>query len=889
MKKSIALTLALIMMLFTFVSCGDKTDPVETEPAATEPAATEPTPTEPAETEPPAPVIEADYDRVIVFCISGAGSMIRKAQTPNIDAILEDGILARKITAEAPAYTAENVGSMLHGVTVDKHGLNPNVIEDYGYLPTSLFPSVFKVARESYPTSPLAMFTTYADLKNAVEEDIDVYHDTAENDAALTDKIVSYLNENDPKLLFIEYHEAEAEGPLSGYGTAAQIEKITQADGYIGQVYDAIKARGLDENALIIITSDHYGLNTYNGTSDAASLNIYFGAKGHTINTETKIKSMEIRDISAVITYALGLTQPESWTAMVPADMFNGMEAVERPTGEVYVADDVVELDTTALYKKDGSNTYDRVIIFGVDGAGAFFEASNTPYINAIFENGAVTHTAQTVLPSISAQCWTALMYGVTPDLHGMTNSLTNGTYKVNPMYPGIFTLARKAFPDANLASFTTWGDINAGIVEEGIGVHKGYASDDMELTQSIIDYLDENDPKLLFIQFDQVDGRGHNAGFGSEWQRYQIGVTDGYIGQIYNKLLEEGLLENTLLILTPDHGGIGGQHGGSNPTELTIMYAVAGKTVKKGGTPTSLDENGDPAPMMILDTAAIVAHALGITPADAWMSTVPGDMFEGVEATVRPGKTIAYNVDHRDNESVPTPTPDSGKYITDVLGDKVELYLTFDGGVADHFGNNIATDGELNFIDGFYGDAIKLDDGSVEIVDFSAHKTSFTIAFWFKTPVHKFFDDITDPCIMANKEWDGDDEGFVFYLYNEFQGHDYQDFFIGFNFADGENRMDEGWRIPLDWQDGWVHVILTVDRTAGTVGAAFDFGEFATVAIPEELMNASFDGESGLIFGQDSTKEYESLPMSIDDVVIVNGTLNADEVAALADYYGVK
>lgn len=901
MKRVFAFLLVAMLALGCLTACGDgaadpkDTDPAVTEAPATESPATEPPATEPPATEPPAPPIEIRedaYDRVVVFCISGAGTMIRKAETPNIDAIFENGITARKATAEAPAYTPQNIGSMLHGVTRDKHRITDRVIESYTYYHDSDYPSVFKVLRQAYPDASLALFATYGDIgKGVIEADIGVYTETADTDALLAEKVVSYLAENDPKLLFVQYQGAEDEGPATGYGKTAQINKIAEIDGYIGQVYEAIKSGGLDENTLFIVTSDHFGMNNYNGGSDNGSLNIYFGITGQTLDTDCKIKEMEIRDIASVITYALGLDeQPAGWTSMVPNGLFIGMPEAERPTGEVpEVPDDVVELDTSALLdNSDGTDTYDRVIIFGVDGAGTYFKDANTPYINAIFGTGAMTFEANTVLPSISAQSWTSLMYGVTPDIHGMTNSLTNGTYKVDSRYPGIFTLTRNAYPDAELAAFTTWEDIIEGIVENDLGVHKDTADDDAQLAEKILAYLDGNDPKLLFIQFDNTDGYGHATGFGSEWQRHQIEVTDGYIGQIYNKLLEEGLLKNTLFIITPDHGGTPygyASHGGDSYDELTIMYGVAGKTVVPGGKITSLDEEGNPAPASIMDTAAIVAYALGLDAPESWTATVPGDLFRGVEATPRPKHTIFYDVDHRDNASVPT--PENG--VADILGERVKFYLPFDGNTADKLGNTVIEDGELAYEDGFFGQALNVKDGSAEIEAFAAGDMSFTVAFWMKTPVHKFTDDVDHPCIISNKEWDWYGMGFSLYLDYEFMGHDYNDYYIGFNLGDGENLMDVTYKMPLDWQDGWVHVIFSVDRKANTVSVAYDFGDFVSYEIPEELKDASLDGESGLVIGQDSSKEYESLPGTFDELIVINGAVTEADVAALAEYYGIK
>ncbi len=65
-----------------------------------------------------------------------------------------------------------------------------------------------------------------------------------------------------------------------------------------------------------------------------------------------------------------------------------------------------------------------RVILFGIDGAGTFFEQAETPNIDRIFKEGAVSNRTLTELPSISAECWGSMLHGVDCTMHGLTNSI---------------------------------------------------------------------------------------------------------------------------------------------------------------------------------------------------------------------------------------------------------------------------------------------------------------------------------------------------------------------------------------------------------------------------------------------------------------------------------
>ena len=263
---------------------------------------------------------------------------------------------------------------------------------------------------------------------------------------------------------------------------------------------------------------------------------------------------------------------------------------------------------------------YKRVAILGVDGAGSFFAKAPTPCMDALFANGAVTYQAVTSMPTISAQCWGSMLLGVEAQLHGLTNEIVStGPYDVNAKYPSVFRVARAAMPDAVLAAFSHWNPINTGIIEENLGVHKD-TGNDAAVCEKILAYLDENDPALLFAQFDGVDGAGHKFGYGSKLFLQKITEIDALIGQIVAKYREKGYAEDTLFIVSADHGGNRFHgHGGKSKAERLIFVGCAGKTVKPGKI----------AEMNVKDIAAVAAAALGLEAPASWTAKVPEGIFD--------------------------------------------------------------------------------------------------------------------------------------------------------------------------------------------------------------------------------------------------------------------
>ncbi|RAP74197.1 alkaline phosphatase family protein [Paenibacillus montanisoli] len=265
-----------------------------------------------------------------------------------------------------------------------------------------------------------------------------------------------------------------------------------------------------------------------------------------------------------------------------------------------------------------------RVIIIGWDGAGNFVQAAHTPHLDRLIQRGAIAFDAQTASPTISAECWGALMHGVSPDKHGLTNyKAEKQPFPDNSPYPSIFRIIREADPAAKLASFSSWEPINFGIIESNLGVHK-ISLPDREVAQAAADYITGNpDIGLLFVHLDVPDIAGHKHGYNTPEQLRAIEETDENTGIILDALERADLLEDSLVIIVSDHGG-GGEidtdHGSDHPLDKTIFWACAGPGIEPGTIMA--------AGLTITDTAAVVIHALGLDAPPAWEARLPERLF---------------------------------------------------------------------------------------------------------------------------------------------------------------------------------------------------------------------------------------------------------------------
>jgi arylsulfatase A-like enzyme len=103
------------------------------------------------------------------------------------------------------------------------------------------------------------------------------------------------------------------------------------------------------------------------------------------------------------------------------------------------------------------------------------------------------------------------------------------------------------------------------------------------------------------------------------------ISMTDSLLGEIVAALETGGYTQNTLLIITADHGGLEQQHGGDSPEETTIPWLAVGP-----GVPAGLTLN---TPIVIYDTAATALYALNLPIPQAWDGRPILELFKPLSA----------------------------------------------------------------------------------------------------------------------------------------------------------------------------------------------------------------------------------------------------------------
>lgn len=248
-----------------------------------------------------------------------------------------------------------------------------------------------------------------------------------------------------------------------------------------------------------------------------------------------------------------------------------------------------------------------RVLILSIDGLRPdAISAAPMPNLLDLMQTSAYTLSAQTVFPSVTLVSHASMLTGTCPSKHGVdwNDYIPERGYALGT---DLFDLAHAAglqtvmyVGKEKLRQLTELASTDTFV----------YINDrDLVITENLLADFPQ-DFGVLFIHFPLADGMGHLYGWMSSQQLSVIFRADEALGNILAELDARGLRNETLIIVTADHGGHDTTHGSSLPEDMTIPWIVSGPGVQ----PKSLT-----TPVHTMDTAATAAFILGIPLPPEW------------------------------------------------------------------------------------------------------------------------------------------------------------------------------------------------------------------------------------------------------------------------------
>lgn len=272
-----------------------------------------------------------------------------------------------------------------------------------------------------------------------------------------------------------------------------------------------------------------------------------------------------------------------------------------------------------------------HVVMIAFDGWGAYsVPKAEIPNIRQLMSEGCYTLKKRSVLPSSSAINWASMFNGAGTEIHGYTewNSQTpeipSRVVNKHGVFPTIYSLLDEQCPLAETGCLAEWEGIKYLIDSLAVdywGLSVNYEEQPQRLCEMAEEYIKSKKPIFVSICFDQLDHVGHADGHDTPSYYNKLNELDAYVGRIIKVLKEIGIYDDTVIIVTADHGGINKGHGGKTLQEMEVPFIISGKNIRSGG---ELKES-----MMQFDTAATIAYALGLKQPQVWIGRPMVQVFE--------------------------------------------------------------------------------------------------------------------------------------------------------------------------------------------------------------------------------------------------------------------
>lgn len=284
-----------------------------------------------------------------------------------------------------------------------------------------------------------------------------------------------------------------------------------------------------------------------------------------------------------------------------------------------------------------------HVIVIGVDALSPDgVMKAKTPVLHDMMARGSWSLHARGVLPTTSGANWASILDGVGPEQHGVTsNDWQVGEFNFpasvtgsGGFFPSIFQVLTDQKPEWEVGSIYEW-DGFGNLYDHRFVDYDVHGKDQDETATLAETYIKAKRPNFLFVHFDHVDHAGHAYGHGSPLYYDAVAQADALIGRIRQATVDAGIADDTVILVTSDHGGVGKGHGGESLAELEIPWIAYGKHIKPGN-PLDL-------PINTFDTPATAAWLLGAEIPYAWLGRPVRSAVKGEAAPQQAYRTSSF------------------------------------------------------------------------------------------------------------------------------------------------------------------------------------------------------------------------------------------------------
>lgn len=209
---------------------------------------------------------------------------------------------------------------------------------------------------------------------------------------------------------------------------------------------------------------------------------------------------------------------------------------------------------------------------------------ADTPNIRALMEQGSFSMWARTTDVAVTLPSHTTMLTGVAPEKHGIHFNNDGPDVPVYPNVPTLFELGKRvgyttgiAAGKSKLAILAKPGTVNCTMIPA-----KATVFEDEVVGQNAAELIRSHQVEILLVHFAGPDKAGHKFGWGTPEQLAALEGVDKAIGVVLDALRDAKQFDETLIILSADHGGQGKSHGKDDMRSRYIPWIAVGPGIRK-------------------------------------------------------------------------------------------------------------------------------------------------------------------------------------------------------------------------------------------------------------------------------------------------------------------
>ena len=273
--------------------------------------------------------------RVLMLALDGIRvDGFQQAKTPNLDALLAEGVLSLNTRIVMPSITLPNwtsiftgSGPELHGVASNKWTLENQTLKAVETDADGYYPSVFKLLKDNVKGVKTAYYWNWKPLIGPINQKYLDESNYLPNDGYVENfnKAFDFMkaNKDNPTVVFLYDVHTDHKGHKHEWMSPEYISAIEEADAEIGRLLERMKQEGIYEDTHIFFLSDHGGNGTSHRDFITAVMEVPWGLKGPGIKKGLIMEEPNNHmNTASVILKLFGVEQPKCWIGEIPYSIF---------------------------------------------------------------------------------------------------------------------------------------------------------------------------------------------------------------------------------------------------------------------------------------------------------------------------------------------------------------------------------------------------------------------------------------------------------------------------------------------------------------------------------------------------------------------------------------